>query len=111
MEDNEANRKQLFENIEVIKNKRRNELISSNSIGDIVAHSIKSQGSFMKKTEQQLIFNQKRKETFQKVKDKNEEMSHENYKQKLFLAHRKTIESNIRIELRAIKIVRLWQEK
>lgn len=110
-ENSEDNRKQLFDNIEVIKTKRRNELISSNSIGDIVAHSIRNQGGYTLKAEQSLVFNQKRKEAIIKAQQRNQQMYQENYKQKLFMAHRKTIESNIRIELRAIKIVRLWQEK
>ena len=86
-------------------------MISNSSVGDVVAHTIRNQGSYTQKTEQNLIFHQKRKEAISKVKEKNEQMNKENYKQKLFLAHRKTIESNIRIELRAIRIVRLWQEK
>lgn len=46
-----------------------------------------------------------------KVKEKKEQLEVENYRQKLFIANRKAIESNIQVELRAIKIVRLWQEK
>lgn len=53
----------------------------------------------------------KHKEQLSKAKEKKEKLEVENYRQKLFIANRKAIESNIQVELRAIKIVRLWQEK
>lgn len=61
--------------------------------------------------EHQKEFNQRRKQAIERALNRKEHMETENYRQKLFIAHRKSIEGNIKVELRAIKLVRLWQEK
>lgn len=110
LEDDEINRKLFMEKIEVIKTQRKSILFKNNSNNDLRQSSRFTIGEYSHK-EQQQIFNEKRKEAVIKAKNKKENMEMEDYRQKLFIAHRREIESNIQIELRAIKIVRLWEEK
>jgi hypothetical protein len=110
LEDDEINRKLFMEKIEIIKNKRKSSLYQNNSNNDLRQSSRFTFGDYSYR-EQQQIFNENRKVAIARAKSKREDMDIQDYRYKLFISNRRSIESNIQIELRAIKIVRLWQEK
>jgi hypothetical protein len=100
----------LWTKSKLFKNKRKNSLYQNNSNNDLRQSSRFTFGDYSYR-EQQQIFNENHKGAIARAKSKREEMDIQDYRYKLFISNRRSIESNIQIELRAIKIVRLWQEK
>lgn len=110
LEDDEENRKKFLDHVEEIKIKRKTEYLRSNSLNDLQS-VVKPESVSYTHREKQQKFNQKRMEAVSKAQEKKEQIVVNKYRQNLFQTHRKSIESNIKIELKAIKIVRIWQEK
>lgn len=110
LEYNEESRKQLLDKIEEIKANRNKKLFSDKSNSDLLMSSRHALTDYTHREKQQL-FNQRKNEAISQAQERKEKLISEKYRQNLFNAHRQSIEGNIRVELRAIKIVRLWQEK